>query len=68
MNETTPALAQNLATRFAHVELVVGDDSRSVVIIGRDALAVGSPLERPGWWIRFWHRVLLGWKWERIDD
>ena len=20
----------------------------------------------PNWWIRFWHKVLLGWKWEKV--
>ena len=22
---------------------------------------------RPNWWHRLWHRVLLGWRWERME-
>ena len=37
------------------------DDPRKI------AFEIRSPGGLPHWWHRFWHRVLLGWRWERIE-
>lgn len=37
-----------------------------VIIPGKFQFETSQPM--PNAWVRFWHRFLLGWRWEAIDD
>jgi hypothetical protein len=38
---------------------------RSVLHVS-NVMRLESPDPPPHWWLRFWQRVLLGWRWERV--
>jgi hypothetical protein len=31
-------------------------------------MTVDSPTPRPNWWWRMWYWLLLGWKWEKVEE
>ena len=37
---------------------------RSALYLTNDIVCIESNRPVPGAWVRFWHRVLLGWRWE----
>lgn len=39
--------------------------ARSALLI-RDLIRIESPELPPNLWVRFWHRFLLGWRWEKL--
>jgi len=41
-------------------------EHRWTLNITPDFCIIGA--ERPGWWRRFWHWTLLGWRWEQYAD
>lgn len=46
--------------------LIVNPPIRSVLHLTNGVIRIESHRPAPNAWIRFWHRVLLGWRWERI--
>lgn len=40
------------------------------LIVGREDcwLEFKEGIEPPGYWYRFWGRLLLGWRWEKVDE
>jgi len=39
---------------------------QSVLHLTNDVIRIESPGPVPNVWVRFWHRVLLGWWWEGV--
>jgi hypothetical protein len=37
---------------------------RSVLHLTNDVVRIESSKSLPNLWVRFWHRALLGWRWE----
>jgi hypothetical protein len=38
---------------------------RSILRLANDVIRIESERPLPNAWVRFWHRALLGWRWER---
>jgi hypothetical protein len=39
---------------------------RSVLWLTNDIVRIECEKPAPNAWIRFWHRALLGWRWEKV--
>lgn len=44
------------------------EGAKSRLIIDDGVLIIKSVRPAPNWWHRLWYKILLGWKWERIND
>ena len=48
-----------------HLLIAIPPPAKSALNI-RDLIRIESHLPLPNFWIRFWHRALLGWRWETL--
>ena len=39
---------------------------KSQLVIEDGAFVIKKETNKPHWWIRFWYKFLLGWRWEDI--
>lgn len=52
---------------FPTLRIAVGSPSTRLTI-GDDILVLERACAMPSAWVQFWQRILLGWKWEQIED
>lgn len=58
---------RTLQSQSPALSLVVDSSCvRSVLYLTNDVVRIESHRRAPNLWIRFWHRALLGWRWERL--
>jgi hypothetical protein len=48
-----------------HLLVSIPPPAKSALNI-RDLIRIESHRAPPNFWIRFWHRALLGWRWEKL--
>lgn len=51
--------------RGPHLLISIPPPARSALNI-LDLMRIESHKPPPNFWIRFWHRALLGWRWEKL--
>lgn len=61
-----PGDAAGTALSQSSLHIITRISPRSVLYLTNDIVRIESNKPVPNIWVRFWHRALLGWRWERL--